>query len=414
MPNLNIDQEVFQWLQAMNPNNGAVAAPPVPPPPQNGLHAHHADPFANWQQINAMDVQHQHAAMQGQLNQPQVVMDDIWQDPPEVFDMPQLVTQKKNPPMNAEGNTSKKMQELHAYPAFKLAKTVASAYEKGRSPAGMPFSWTTQQGYVGIEVEVENIVRDVPLQAYWQAKADGSLRNHGVEFVSNPLAVKQIQLAVEHLYSAMYQDNNPDFSPRTSVHVHVNCRDMTQDQVFNFVLLYAIFEKHFFAVAGTKRLNSIFCVPMYRCNILKNARDLIYGFSPNWKKYCALNLLPLVPNNDTGCYGTIEFRHLYGTANPQELMSWINDILCLRQWAMTFENEWLLEQIKTMNTTSQYLGLYNQVFEKGRKILTEKLDFEECISDIKRELFGQDYWSKIGRDSGSAYWQLVRNLGIRG
>lgn len=414
MPNLNIDLEVMQWLHNMNLQNANIAAnhgaaqanaqviqPPPHPAAQEGI-------FAN--------AQFGHPVGGGFQPPADVwIMDEVV--PEEEMPMPQLdvaVKKVKATPRKPEDNVGKKMQELYPYPALKLGKVAATAYEKGRTPKGEPFQWTTQQGYIGIEIEVENITRDIPIEAYWACKPDGSLRNHGVEMVSNPLAVKQIQLAVEHAYSALYQNNQPDFSNRTSVHIHVNCRDMTQDQVYNMVLLYAIFEKHFFAVAGTKRLNSIFCVPMYRCNILKNAWDLIYHMTPNWKKYCAINLLPLVPNNDTGCYGTIEFRHLYGTSDPQELMKWINDILCLRQWAMTFETKWLIEQIKTMNSTSQYLGLYNQVFEKGRKILTNRLDFEECISDIKRELFGGDYWNTLNRSADGVYWKLVHSLGIRG
>lgn len=382
----------------------ANAVPPPPPNPFHGfVHAHQ-----QWQ------VQ---AVAQAQVNVNPADEFEIPHMPEEDFPMPQFVAgavrKKKAPEVNTNILPSM-MQEIVNYPPLKLNKTAASSYEKGRKPKDEPFVWTTQQGYVGIEIEVENITNQVPTTAYWSAKPDGSLRNNGMEYVSVPLAVKQIQLAIEHLYDAMYSSNNPDFSNRTSVHIHVNCRDMTQDQVYNFILLYAIFEKHFFSVAGTKRLNSIYCVPLFRCNILRGAKDVIYGQSPSWQKYCAINLLPLIPNNQTGCYGTIEFRHLYGTANPKDLMLWINDILCLRKWAMTYEKQWLLDQIKEMNTTSQYLGMYNTVFEGGRKVLTDKRDFEDCISNVKRELFGNTYWDTLKRSDMSPYWALANKMGIRG
>lgn len=98
------------------------------------------------------------------------------------------------------------------------------------------------QGMVGIEIEVENITQQVIPLAYWDAKSDGSLRNNGIELVSVPLQIKQVQLALEHVFDVLNQNNKPDFSNRTSIHIHVNCRDLTQDQLYNFILLYAIFE----------------------------------------------------------------------------------------------------------------------------------------------------------------------------
>lgn len=337
----------------------------------------------------------------------QVPIDDL-------ADFLQVPTKKQPKVKEVDPENPRKFQELQNYPRLNVNKQACVAYERGRQHKTPEFSWTTYQGYIGIEVEVENMTNPFPIECYWSAKTDGSLRNNGAEFVSQPLAVKQIQFAVEHLYEVLYKNNNPDFSNRTSVHVHVNCRDMTQDQVYNFVLLYSIFEKHFFKVAGTKRWNSIYCVPVYRCNVLQAAKDVIYNFNPNWHKYCALNLLPLIPNNNTGCYGTIEFRHLYGTANPLELMEWINDILCLRRFALEFNTQELLDKIKELNTTSQYIGMYAMIFEKGRKILSSREDFEECISHVKRELFGDDYAKSIKKNTESEYWNFCQNLGLRG
>lgn len=334
-----------------------------------------------------------------------------WQNIFEVA-TPKRATKQK---VEQDPNNPRKFQDLQNYSRLNVNKTACVNYEKGRKTKAAQFSWATYQGYVGIEVEVENIKEGIPVECYWSVKTDGSLRNNGFELVSQPLAVKQIQFAVEHMYEALYKHNQPDFSNRTSVHVHVNCRDMTQDQVYNFVLLYSIFEKHFFKVAGTKRWNSIYCVPVYRCNILQHSKTVIYDFIPDyWHKYCALNLLPLIPNNNTGCYGTIEFRHLYGTANPLELMEWINDILCLRQVAIDMDNAELLEKIKELNTTSQYIGMYNMIFSNGRRVLTSRNDFEDCISHVKRELFGEEYSKTIKKSTDGEYWTLCNNLGLRG
>jgi hypothetical protein len=316
--------------------------------------------------------------------------------------------------VNIQTNTNTPLQQLVKYKPMVLRKNDSTLYEKNHSLKNKPFEWATLQGMVGIEIEVENITQPALLLAYWEAKGDGSLRNNGIELVSVPLQIKQVQLALEHVFETLYQNNKPDFSNRTSIHIHVNCRDLTQDQLYNFILLYAIFEKHFYNVVGNKRLNSIFCVPVFRTNQLKYLNTVVYGLSPDWHKYCGLNLLPLYQNSVTQGYGTIEFRHLHGTSDQQEILEWINDILCLRKFACEVNKEELIQLIKEMNTTSSYLSLYSQVFAKGRKILSNKKDFEECVSNTKRELFGDDYMNTLKRSDNSPYWTTVNELGIRG
>lgn len=311
-------------------------------------------------------------------------------------------------------NSNALLQDIIKYKAMTLRKNESNAFEKTYTLKEKPMEWCTTQGMVGIEIEVENITNSLFPLAYWDVKADGSLRNNGVELVSVPLQIKQVQLALEHVYNILTANNKPDFSNRTSIHIHVNCRDLTQNQIYNFILLYALFEKHFYSLAGNKRLNSIFCVPLFRTNQLNVIDNVVYGLSPNWHKYCGINLLPLYQNNGTQGYGTIEFRHLYGTSNQREILEWINDIMCLRKYACEVSKDDLLKNIKEMNTTSSYISLYSQVFAKGRKVLSNKKDFEECVSNIKRELFGDEYLNTVKRSDQSDYWLTVNNLGIRG
>ena len=311
-------------------------------------------------------------------------------------------------------NSNSLLQDIVKYKAMILRKNESNAFEKMNTLKEKPMEWCTTQGMVGIEIEVENITNSLYPLAYWSVKTDGSLRNHGVELVSVPLQIKQVQLALEHAFNVLTAHNKPDFSNRTSIHIHVNCRDLTQNQIYNFILLYALFEKHFYSFAGNKRMNSIFCVPLFRTNQLNVLDKVVYGLSPDWHKYCGINLLPLYQNTVTQGYGTIEFRHLYGTSNQREILEWINDIMCLRKYACEISKDDLLKNIKEMNTTSSYISLYSQVFAKGRKVLSNKKDFEECVSNIKRELFGNEYINTVKRSDQSDYWLAVNSLGIRG
>jgi len=378
------------------PEEGHQGVPFTPPTPNVNTGTFATD-------FGGTDPQNAAAILHTFLNQPPTPQTI----PLDIFDSmykPQASTTPNNLPL----------QQLIKYKPMVLRKSDSSTYERAHTVKEKPFEWCTTQGMVGIEIEVENITNAVATAAYWDIKTDGSLRNHGIEMVSVPLQIKQVQLALEHAYEALNQNNKPDFSNRTSVHIHVNCRDLTQDQIHNFILLYAIFEKHFYTIAGNKRLNSIFCVPVFRTNLLNQLRSIVYGLSPNWHKYCGINLLPLFQNSVTQGYGTIEFRHLYGTSNQREILEWINDILCLRKYACEISKDDLLNQIKEMNTTSSYLSLYSNVFAKGRRILSNKKDFEECVSNIKRELFGDEYLNTIKRSDSSPYWTVVASLAIRG
>lgn len=306
------------------------------------------------------------------------------------------------------------LQEVYNYRGLSIRKTESVSYEKSNKVEDKPFVFVTNHALVGIEIEVENMHNSMPpFQAYWAAKADGSLRNAGIELVSVPLQVKQIQLAMEHAWKCMYTNNKPDFSNRTSIHVHLNCRDMSQNQIYVMCLLYAIFEKHFYAFAGQRRLNSIFCVPLYRTNILSSLKDVIYGLTPTWHKYTGLNLLPLLDNHGQRGFGTIEFRHLYGTHELQKIYSWINQILCLRKAAMSMTVTEIETEIFQMNTTSSYMDLYHRVFGDNC-LLNDKNDFEECISNLKREIFTNEYSKTLKKSDNCVYWEVARKLAIRG
>lgn len=313
-----------------------------------------------------------------------------------------------------ERDVNKPIQTQYSYKNLVLRKQESIAYEKKHTVQDKPFQFVTTNGLVGIEIEVENIENGViPYDAYWSVKGDGSLRNNGVELVSVPLQIKQVQLAMEYAWTNLYKNNKPDFSNRTSIHVHLNCRDLSQNQIYTLCLLYAIFEKHFYAFAGTRRLNSIFCVPLYRTNILSNLKKMIFNLNPLWHKYTGLNLLPLLDSNEHRAFGTIEFRHLYGTHDLNKIYVWIDQILCLRRAVLNMSLEDVESAIRDMNTTSSYLDLYHRIFGKYC-ILHNKLDFEECVSNVKRELFSNEYYSTLKRSDASEYWALAGKLGLRG
>jgi hypothetical protein len=227
---------------------------------------------------------------------------------------------------------------------------------------------------VGIEIEVEQIRALDPEFVYWEMKTDGSLRNRGKEFVSRPLDVTQIQPAFEELLSWFSARPNtvPDFSWRTSTHVHLNVQQMDMAQVGMIGLLEVVFSKVFFSFIQWDREKSNFCVPnAWR----KSARKAIYrmlethpsmqiGDVEEWEpcsdrlqnclletsKYSSLNFLPICR------FGTIEFRHFHGAYDISRLFTWLDFIVRLHDFVTSsdFDFQGTIKRIQKLNTHSDY------------------------------------------------------------
>lgn len=299
------------------------------------------------------------------------------------------------------------ISKLHHFGNLSVQRQKHAEYEQQQQKP--EYSIVSPSTLIGIEVEVENMPNGVFTDYYWNVKHDGSLRNNGLEFTSIPLRGYQVPYALEYLQKKLHENNKPDFSNRCSVHVHLNVRDMTWDQIKCLVILYALFERHFFYIAGTRREESIFCVPLYKTEQLANITELEHML-PGWQKYNALNLGTLLGNHDMPKYGTVEFRHLYGTDNIDIIINWINNIMCLREAAKRMSLEKLLEDVYHMNTTSSYIALYSQVFgEYCNERLMMKHDFEQCVSYTKIAIWGNTHKPKLKVDSDL---QCLQRYGI--
>jgi hypothetical protein len=208
---------------------------------------------------------------------------------------------------------------------------------------------------IGIEVEVENIHNTGNINHSWRIERDGSLRNNGLEFISKPLKPEQVETAIEHLFDAL--DKQAHFSPRTSVHVHMNCRELTFMQVYNIVLLYQCFEDLLYDFAGRERKKSIFCVPIGNTNYYNNfRRALSSGDLVNWNKYTGLNIAPLRE------YGTIEFRHLRGTSNKAIIYKWLHFLYKLYTFAVNKTTDQLEAMIIEYSNTRNFQEFGERVF----------------------------------------------------
>ena len=182
--------------------------------------------------------------------------------------------------------------------------------------------WKIASGEViGIEIEVENQIHRRPSNSVWTVVEDGSLRNGGIEFISKPIGAGWAPAALHHLFTQDL-DNGMCFSPRTSTHVHVNVQDLTQEQVIDLVMVYALFEKALYRFVGKSRWKNIYCTPITETNYLPLLGDM--RMNVPWEKYTGLNLCPISTK------GTLEFRHMHGTPDVKKLCLWIDLITRLK------------------------------------------------------------------------------------
>lgn len=216
---------------------------------------------------------------------------------------------------------------------------------------------------VGIEVEVENAVMITSaLNRAWQRKEDGSLRNGGIELVTRPINASAAPVCLEYLMRH-WLNQECCFSPRTSVHVHLNVQDIERPQVLDMVLIYTIFERLFYNFVGRGRHKNIYCVPLTECGLLPNLVDYGETRDMQWSKYTGLNTLPIRD------IGTIEFRHMHGTMDVAKLCTWIGLICKLKEYVRKTNTKDIRSMISFMDEKFDYGSLLKDVFGQYADVL---------------------------------------------
>ena len=233
---------------------------------------------------------------------------------------------------------------------------------------------------IGLELETENVNMSSdaagkmakPYNIF--VETDGSLRGIAYEFISYPMRTDHCLAALTDFFTAT-KFGPENYTDRTSVHVHVNCTDMEMEQISSLALLYTVFEEIIFEFVGAHRDSNIYCIPWNQC---RQHLDLINKFLGDsgsvlkrWNKYTALNLIPLSRQ------GTVEFRQMHGTADIARLSLWINLIGSLFKWAKTYELKVLINELKELNSNSQYEAFFSKIVSSllpYNEVYREKLE----------------------------------------
>jgi hypothetical protein len=245
--------------------------------------------------------------------------------------------------------------------------------------------------FIGAEIELEHVQLEHLPHSTWKMIEDGSLKIDGQEFVTIPIQFKFLEVELHRLFDGL----TAKATPRCSVHIHINARDFTINELKNFMCLYIVFERSLYNFSGN-RIDNNFCTPLsYYPQIVKEFMACLDEniFLPKWYKYFGFNISPLF-GGESQPLGTIEFRHMEGSTNIPRILNWINLIVSLKISAKKLTYNEICEHIKTMNTTSGYYWLAEQVFKDHTKLITTqptfKDDIEHCITIAKDILFRED------------------------
>jgi hypothetical protein len=84
---------------------------------------------------------------------------------------------------------------------------------------------------------------------------------------------------------------------------------------------------------------------------------LINNASRKWRKYTALNLLPLYTQ------GTIEFRHMPGTCDLNFILQWCEIISSMFKYARNHEFKDVVAMLLDLNTSSAYATFMQNIFQ---------------------------------------------------
>ena len=218
---------------------------------------------------------------------------------------------------------------------------------------------------MGMEIETENcklsggFYEGVIQRLSWRTTTDGSLRGNAFEFISNPMEMQHLIPSLHEFFTVTgFTEEN--YTDRCSIHVHVNCTDLSVDQLSAIALVYSIFEESMFDFVGNYRDTNIYCIPWNQCRfntkLITNMQRHLLAVPKGWQKYTAVNLIPLQT------LGTLEFRHMHGTADIQKITQWLNMVGCLFQYATVVPFKEVFGMISSINNVSNYEQFFHQVF----------------------------------------------------
>jgi len=203
------------------------------------------------------------------------------------------------------------------------------------------FDLAVTEGEIGIEIEAEGVgLARIRVPRGWRLEGDGSLRDNGVEYVlRQPVRRERVFPKCKDLLRAIEQEGaEVEYTGRAGVHVHVNVQELTMTQTYNFICAYMIFEDILLDFCGDDRVGNLFCLRVRDAEALVDKlrealqEDNFMLFNDNEYRYAGINITAL------GKYGSLEFRAMRSTVDPDVIDQWVKILCALKDWAIRFDN----------------------------------------------------------------------------
>ena len=256
-----------------------------------------------------------------------------------------------------------------------MSKNLTSVWghNKPRNKYSESPHWVLPKELIGVEFEYEGVlIRSIAAEeynTYYTAVDDGSLRDEGKEFVfTTPLFGADLVDALNEM-GVMANKHNFRTTYRTSVHVHLDVRDLSAQEIHKLCVLYTLFERSLFAFIGDNREANNFCIPWYRSNTYFNTISLLKtspdpGRAMNeaiggMQRYSALNLVSMRE------HGSLEFRHMGGTLDMNRVKTWINMIMSLKKACKTlqFDDYNILAHLSTVGPEALVRSVFGNLLD---------------------------------------------------
>lgn len=174
----------------------------------------------------------------------------------------------------------------------------------------------------GIEVETEGSYLEEVEPDFWLCHEEGTLRGPHVELVLHkPTPLDELGPALREL-EVLVECYPIHLTPRGSLHVHIDVRDMSHTQRYSVCLAYTLLERVLYSMSGN-RVSNKYCVPVTRSAPVRELISALFSqdtVHPRDKLYSGLNL------SSIECLGSLEFRMHSGTLNTSELLEWVTTL----------------------------------------------------------------------------------------
>lgn len=248
------------------------------------------------------------------------------------------------------------------------------------------------EGSYGVEIEMEGRgFGDVG--GSWKLEHDGSLKAGGAEYVlRKPSSKDKVEDEINLLYKQLDgMGARIEESYMAGVHVHVNAQRMTIEQLFTFFCTYIMLEKPLVKWCGESREGNHFCLRSSDAEyLIDKVMEALENRSLNPLndiniRYASFNFCSLFK------YGSVEFRAMRSTKNPEPVIEWVNILDQIKKYSMKFENPCRviaeMSKLGPKAFSEQALGKFNHVANYGGS-LVDIIDGMRIAQDIA---FGFDW-----------------------